>query len=41
MEANQNTTKINEKKKDTLPTENIIICEIVFVDQPPGVLTSL
>jgi hypothetical protein len=30
MEANQNTTNINEKKKDTLPTETLTICEIVF-----------
>jgi hypothetical protein len=28
MEANQNTTKINEKK-NILPTEKLIICEIV------------
>jgi hypothetical protein len=29
MEENQNTTNINEKK-DILPTEKLIICEIVF-----------
>jgi hypothetical protein len=29
METNQNTTNINEKK-DILPTEKLIICEIVF-----------
>jgi hypothetical protein len=29
MEANQNTTNINEKK-DILPTEKLIICETVF-----------
>jgi hypothetical protein len=29
MEANQNTTNINEKEK-TLPTQKLIICEIVF-----------
>jgi hypothetical protein len=30
MEANQNTNNINEKKKDILPTEKLIISEIVF-----------
>jgi hypothetical protein len=30
METNQNTTNINEKKKDILPTEKLIICEIMF-----------
>jgi hypothetical protein len=30
MEENQNTTNINEKKKNILPTEKLIICEIVF-----------
>jgi hypothetical protein len=29
MEAKQNTTNINGKK-DILPTEKLIICEIVF-----------
>jgi hypothetical protein len=29
VEANQNTTNINGKK-DILPTEKLIICEIVF-----------
>jgi hypothetical protein len=29
MEANQNTTNLNEKKK-RLPTEKLITCEIVF-----------
>jgi hypothetical protein len=29
MEANQNITNISEKK-DILPTEKLIICEIVF-----------
>jgi hypothetical protein len=29
MEANQNTTNINGKK-DILPREKLIICEIVF-----------
>jgi hypothetical protein len=29
MEENKKTTDINEKKK-TLPTEKLIICEIVF-----------
>jgi hypothetical protein len=29
MEANQNSTNINEKK-NILPIENLIICEIVF-----------
>jgi hypothetical protein len=31
MEANQNATNLNGKK-DILPTEKLIICEIVFVD---------
>jgi hypothetical protein len=30
MEANQNNTNINEKKKDILLTEKLIICEIAF-----------
>jgi hypothetical protein len=30
MKANQNTTNINNKKKDILPIEKLIICEIVF-----------
>jgi hypothetical protein len=29
MEANQNTTSVNEEK-ETLSTEKLIICEIVF-----------
>jgi hypothetical protein len=29
MEADQNTTNINEEKK-ILPTETLIICEIMF-----------
>jgi hypothetical protein len=34
MEENQNTTNI-------FSTERLIICEIVFCCQPPGLLTSL
>jgi hypothetical protein len=30
MEADQNTTNIYRKKKDILPAEKLIICEIVF-----------
>jgi hypothetical protein len=30
MEANQNSTNINEKKKDILPTEKLITCETVY-----------
>jgi hypothetical protein len=30
MEANQNTTNINEKERHVQPTEKLIICEIVF-----------
>jgi hypothetical protein len=40
MEANQNTTNANEKK-DILPIENLIICEILFCGLATGVLTSL
>jgi hypothetical protein len=32
MEANKNTTNINEK--NILPTEKLIICEIVFCGLP-------
>jgi hypothetical protein len=40
MEGNQTTTNIIEKK-NVVRTGKLIICEIVFVDSPPGVLTSL